>query len=321
VMANEWSPRRHRSAMVTIMACGFALGAAVGGLLASYLVPRAGWESVFIAGAIGTAVLAVAVLLALPESLRFLALRPTMHHRARIAVLLRRLDPTISISDHPELVVRAPTKGMSVVKSLFTEGRSAMTLLLWASFFMNMLVMNFLNNWLPTLLNAGGLPMAQAVRVTTLFQIGGIVGVVLMGAVADRLGAWRLVMAAYLASGVMVALIGASEAGTSLIALVVGLSGFCVIGVQMSLSALSATLYPTSIRSTGSSWALGIGRFGSSAGPLLGGVLVGWQWPQPTMFAFLGLFSLVGFCCVVMLARQVPRPSPRPFVAPHTTSA
>jgi len=163
--------------------------------------------------------------------------------------------------------------------------------------------------------------MAQAVRVTTLFQIGGIVGVVLMGAVADRLGAWRLVMAAYLASGVMVALIGASEAGTSLIALVVGLSGFCVIGVQMSLSALSATLYPTSIRSTGSSWALGIGRFGSSAGPLLGGVLVGWQWPQPTMFAFLGLFSLVGFCCVVMLARQVPRPSPRPFVAPHTTSA
>jgi hypothetical protein len=41
------------------------------------------------------------------------------------------------------------------------------------------------------------------------------------------------------------------------------------------LNALAASFHPTSIRSTGVGWALGVGRIGSIAGPLVAGVF-GW---------------------------------------------
>ena len=88
VVANEWSPVRSRAAMVTIMACGFALGAVLGGLLSSFLLPRFGWPSVFHAGAAGTALIGAAVLLCLPESLRFLSLR-----QRRAQLRAHRVDP------------------------------------------------------------------------------------------------------------------------------------------------------------------------------------------------------------------------------------
>lgn len=47
------------------------------------------------------------------------------------------------------------------------------------------------------------------------------------------------------------------------------------MGAQAALNALAATLYPTAIRTTGMGWALGIGRFGSIVGPILGGQLIG----------------------------------------------
>ena len=52
-------------------------------------------------------------------------------------------------------------------------------------------------------------------------------------------------------------------------------AGFCVVGAQSGSNALAASLYPTSVRATGVGWALGIGRIGSIAGPLVGALLIG----------------------------------------------
>ena len=51
-------------------------------------------------------------------------------------------------------------------------------------------------------------------------------------------------------------------------------SGVAVIGGQTASNALAAEFYPTTIRSTGVGWALGVGRVGSILGPILGGVLL-----------------------------------------------
>jgi len=51
-------------------------------------------------------------------------------------------------------------------------------------------------------------------------------------------------------------------------------AGFLVLGGQLGLNASSATLYPTFMRSTGAGWSLGIGRVGSIAGPIVGGILI-----------------------------------------------
>ena len=43
----EFSPLRRRATMVMAMFCGFSIGAALGGLLASVLLPSFGWRSIF----------------------------------------------------------------------------------------------------------------------------------------------------------------------------------------------------------------------------------------------------------------------------------
>ncbi len=50
VMANEFAPARIRARMVAAMACGFAIGAASGGLLQAEMVPYFGWQGIFFIG-------------------------------------------------------------------------------------------------------------------------------------------------------------------------------------------------------------------------------------------------------------------------------
>lgn len=47
--------------------------------------------------------------------------------------------------------------------------------------------------------------------------------------------------------------------------------GCCILSLQFGLNAISAIIYPTSIRAVGSGWALCIGRVGSVFGPVVGG--------------------------------------------------
>ena len=316
VIANEWSSARSRTATVTIMACGFALGAVLGGLLSSVLLPKFGWPSVFFAGSAGSILIAAAVMFGMPESLRYLSLRPIDKRQARIAAILRRFDPTLDPATidagGPAAAAPIAASGGNLVTGLFAQGRGPMTLVLWATYFMNMLVLNFMTFWLPTLLAGAGLTPAAAVRTSTLFQLGGIAGVVLMGTIAVRVGSLRIIMAALLLSAAAVALVG-SLGGDGRNAAIAA-AGFCIIGIQASLAALAATLYPTAIRSTGASWAMGIGRIGSTIGPLVGGLLIGRNWSLPQMFASIGLIAVCGFVFSLVLARrsQVAEPSAIP---------
>ena len=318
VIANEWSPARSRTATVTIMACGFALGAVLGGLLSSVLLPKFGWPSVFYAGSAGSILIAAAVMFGMPESLRYLSLRPIAKRQARIAAILRRFEPTLdpaTIDAGGPAAAPIAAGGGNLVSGLFAQGRGPMTLVLWATYFMNMLVLNFMTFWLPTLLAGTGLTAAAAVRTSTLFQLGGIAGVVLMGASVVRFGSLRIIMAALLLSAAAVALVG-SLGGDGRNAAIAA-AGFCIIGVQASLSALAATLYPTAVRSTGASWAMGVGRIGSTIGPLVGGLLVGRNWSLPLMFASIALIAVCGFVFSLVLARrsQVAEQNPVPVQA------
>src|SRR5580693_235270 len=72
-LTSEYNPQRRRATMIMIMFCGFSLGAALGGLLAAYLIPQFGWRSVFIVGGIVPLLMLPVLAWRLPESVRFLA--------------------------------------------------------------------------------------------------------------------------------------------------------------------------------------------------------------------------------------------------------
>lgn len=304
VLVNEFAPRRRRAAMVTMMSCGYAMGAASGGLLAAYLVPQFGWSSMFYVGGVIPIVLALGLWAWVPESIRLLTLRPGSTDA--IARILRKINPALAFPPDTRFVLRQETPEASAgrlrVVRLFAEGRAATTALIWFCFLMNLLVLNFLNNWLPTLVTQTGMPHDEAARAATALQWGGMTGVIAMGFLADRFGFFKVLPFSFAVGGVFIALIGLSGGEWLPLVAMIFAAGFCNIGSQMTLAALAATQYPTDIRSTGVSWAHGVARLCSHVSPLLGGVLLSLQWPLPTIYDLVAVPMVCGCVAVLTLA-------------------
>ena len=275
-LTTEYAPPRIRATTIMIMFCGFSLGAALGGLAAAGLINRFGWQSVFVLGGVAPCLLVVLLLALLPESIRFLVLRGG--RSAQIASILAKIEPGATLDSRTAFTVAEHKSDAFVVKQLFIEGRARLTLLLWLIFFMSLLDLYFLTSWLPTVINDSGVPVARAVLITAMFQVGGILGAISLGRLFDIFPPFATLSLTYLAAGLFVACVGIAGTSVPLLFVTVFLSGFCVVGGQIAANALTAESYPTAIRSTGVGWALGVGRVGSIIGPVVGGLLLSLHW-------------------------------------------
>ena len=273
-LTSEYMPGRRRATAVISMICGFSLGAAVGGFVAASLIPRFGWQSVFVVGGLVPVLIAVAGFFLLPESIRFLVVRNARDGRARDYLARMAPEAVIPRDLSPGVDEHQSSGGAFVVKQLFTEGRAIATLLIWIVYFMNLLNLYFLTSWLPTIISDAGIPVSTAILLTTLFQVGGVGGALVLGRVLDRHFSFSILAACYLWAAVCVLLIGKVGASVPALALTITCAGLGIIGGQNASHALTADFYPTRIRSTGVGWALGIGRIGSIVGPILGGQLL-----------------------------------------------
>jgi AAHS family 4-hydroxybenzoate transporter-like MFS transporter len=280
-LTSEYAPERVRSTAVMVMFCGFSLGAALGGLAAAVLIKDFGWQSVFVAGGVLPLLAAVAVWIWLPESVRFLVLNGG--DKKHIAAIMQKIDPAFAgkgvvfqADEHKE--TKFP------VKQLFADKRALLTGLLWVVFFMSLMDLYFLSNWLPTVINDAGIPVGSAALITAMLQVGGTVGTLVLGRVFDKVSPFRALSVIYFLAAAFIVAIGV--AGTSVGALVATIfgAGFCVIGGQIGANALAAKSYPTSIRATGVGWSLGIGRIGSVLGPVIGGMLLSMHWDMRQLF-------------------------------------
>jgi len=299
-MTSEFSPHRRRATMVMIMFCGFSVGAALGGLLAAWLIPQFGWRSVFVVG--GLAPLALVPVLAwrLPESVRFLALTGRAHER--VAALLGRINPKAAFAPATQFVVHEPRLTGMPVKHLFSEGRTLPTLLLWVVFFMSLLDLYFLSNWLPTVLNDLGASVSTAAVIGSMLQVGGVVGTFALGSVIDRFS-FRALALVYFVAVFAVGAIGQLGHSVVFVTAAIFAAGFCIVGGQIAANALAATFYPTSVRATGVGWALGIGRVGSIVGPLVGGKLLEAKWSTESLFIAAAMAALCAALAAFSLSR------------------
>ena len=76
-------------------------------------------------------------------------------------------------------------------------------------------------------------------------------------------------------------------------------AGFLVLGVQSGINVAGAMIYPTSLRSNGSGWQLGLGRIGSIVGPLAGAQLVGM--PVQNLYMWSAVpFALGAVICFIV---------------------
>ena len=146
----EYAPRRLRNTMATITVCGFAIGPAIGGFVASGLVERQGWASLFLVGGIVPIVLLPLIWLLLPESSRFLIARGAPS--ARIARALQKVFPGERFAADVTYTHDEANLKKAPVSDVFAGGRGIGTLLLWVAMFCNMVGINLQTSWLPLII-------------------------------------------------------------------------------------------------------------------------------------------------------------------------
>jgi AAHS family 4-hydroxybenzoate transporter-like MFS transporter len=267
----EFAPARSRTVLIALMACGISLGAATSGFAAPALIEFGGWRAMFTTGGV-LAALAWLPLFALPESLRFLVAR--RRDPNTIGKLLERLDRTHHHSEGQTYIIRERPAGKLSVGELLTPRLAPATLLLWLVFFLNLGLLYLLSSWLPTLLKESGLPLPVALRIAAMFQIGGVLGGFALAWLMQRWGPFTVLSVSYALTAVALAILGAKVPEAALTTLLIVIMGNGVVGGQVALNVLSATLYPTTARATGVGWALGMGRFGGIIAPLAAGQLM-----------------------------------------------
>ncbi|GGB53711.1 MFS transporter [Tistrella bauzanensis] len=304
-LTSEYAPARLRATLVTIMFCGFPFGSTLGGLASARLIEAFGWRSVFILGGVAPLVVLAVLVVMLPESLRYLVARgaPAL----RINRILTRLDPSHRPAPDDVFVLNEPASRGFPVAKLFQDGRARTTLLLWAAFFMNLLVMYFLVSWLPSLLRGTGLPIGIAILSTAILNLGGVVGAIALGRMIDRINPHLVLGSAYAASALFIVIVAQGASNLWILMPATFLAGFGVVGAQIGMNALTAGIYPTAIRSTGVGWALGVGRIGSIIGPVAGGLLLGAGWDARSVVMAAVLPALLASAAVFALRRHTSR--------------
>jgi AAHS family 4-hydroxybenzoate transporter-like MFS transporter len=129
-----------------------------------------------------------------------------------------------------------------------------------------------------------GLHIQPGVLLAALVSFGGMAGSVIVGRLIDRSSAVTVLIGAYLAAAAAVAGYGLGAGLSAALYAITLLAGALIIGAQSGVTAMAASFYPTSMRSTRLGWALAVGRVVSIVGPGLGGVMLSAHWSVETIF-------------------------------------
>jgi AAHS family 4-hydroxybenzoate transporter-like MFS transporter len=296
-LASEFSPGRRRAMVASLIWAAFPLGGTIGGFANSYILSNFGWQTIFWVGGVLPLVVAGALLIWLPESLRFLITRG--QNPQRVAAIIRKIDPTLPadaqfVSDE-QRIEGAP------LKELFADGRAAHTVLLWVPFFTAFATLALTVVWTPLLLRDNGISPAQASIVIGVHGIGALIGMGSAGRLMERFGAALILCPALVLGAIATAMLGyAATSVTSMSAALFLVGLFVGMGASGAI-ALAALTYPTAIRSSGIGWAMGMGRFGQVLAPLLAGAVIAASWSNVELFLAAGLAPILGALAILAL--------------------
>ncbi|KWF32786.1 4-hydroxybenzoate transporter [Burkholderia diffusa] len=298
-LSSEYSPARHRMLMVTLSFSGFTTGLALGGELASHVIPVFGWRGLLIVGGVMPLLILPALAWLLPESVRFMA--ADSRHRVALAKVLEKITGTRGWDDVTFIEPVKATVGHSPVRQLFSEGRAARTLLLWGAFFCSLFVFYLLTSWLPSILKDAGYDIAHASRIGAMVPLGGTFGAIVVALLMDRMNAYRVLSVTYLGAAAAISITGMLLGDVFLLSCTVFLVGFGVAGAQNGLNLLSTSIYPTTARATGVSWAMANGRIGSIIGSMAGAPLIAQVGQGQILFSIVAIPALVGSLAMFFL--------------------
>lgn len=296
-LISEFAPAKIRAKAVTTMFGGFTLGWAVAGLMAMLIIPTNGWRPLLLIGLIPIAIIPL-IALYLPESVRFLVSKKRYDEAIREIHKIEKLACLEPTSWSAENLFQEETKQTNGIQILFSPSLKRMTILIWITYFFNLLVVYGLSSWLPSLLVKNGFSMVKSYSFGIVQAVGATVGGFILGWVMDKFGRKAGLSLFYILGGISLWVFGFATSNTTL--LIAGAAtGIFIIGTQIAQHVIAGEIYPTHARSTGIGYALTIGRLGSIVGPLMGGYIQ--QMGQFSFGQYFVIFSIPAFLCGILV--------------------
>ena len=288
-MVNEFARRGRGGTATTTLMTGYHVGAVATALLGILLIPRYGWESMFVIGALPALVLVPLLWKYLPESEAFL--------RARAGL------------DVPARGAAKPSK--NPIGILFHHGLARSTVAFWITSFMGLLLVYGLNTWLPQIMRAAGYELGAALALLLVLNVGAVLGLLVAGKVADRIGNRRSTVAWFAAAALFLALLSIRLPGIGVYVSVL-LAGMFVFSAQVLVYAYISHLYPAAARATAVGAASGFGRLGAISGPLIGGALLTAGVAYPWGFYIFAVVAALGALSIMLVNRDPAPDEPLP---------
>ena len=296
----EWVPERLQGPAIGLLAVSTPLGGLAGAVFAGWLIGEWGWRACFIASGAATNLLAIVLLLKIPESPAYL-FRRGRGDKAK-ALLVRALGP-LSDAEVEAIVARGETRPGNENRSaggVFAPENLRLNVGFSLSLFANSFAGYGFISWIPVILSGAGMDLTDAIRGSFFFNLFAIIGAFGGASAMSRLGSRQTMIGSVgLTPAAVAALIlllpgyrDTSDAQAAVMAALC-LAGFGVGGLQGCNYALSAISYPAAYRSSGIGLVAAAGRVGGIVAVLVGGALLSLD--TGIFTAFFGAMSLMLF--------------------------
>ena len=298
-LISEYSPEGTRSRMIATIMAGYSIGGVAAAFLSMLLISNFGWESVFFFGALPLLFLPF-LAKSLPDSVGSLVAK---NDYKGIQKILVKVNPTYTPSENERFILNKPKEDSSPVKNLFTEKRGFLTVMIWLTYFMSLLMIYGLNTWLPKFMTEAGFPLGSSLSFLLALNVGATVGAILMGWLADRWGVGRALILFFVIATISITSLGFAT-NMVLLYVMVAIAGAATVGTQNLTHSYTSQFYPITMRSTALGWALAVGRIGGILGPTIGGILLASNLTLQLNFMIFAIPGLIAALAVFLANQQ-----------------
>jgi benzoate transport len=292
----EFSNEKHRDFAVSVMAIGYPVGAIVGGSIAALLLRYHDWRSVFVLGAVASAVMIPLVLWRVPDSIEWLIYKRRPDALQRVNAILRRIGHE-AVTGLPPL----SHKDRGRLADLFGSGLRRTTLLVTVAYFMQIMVFYYLVGWIPKIVVDLGFTAATATGVSVWANIGGACGGVTLGWLSRRLGLRPITMVAMVLAFVLLNAFGRAPSALTMLTLAAAGAGFFSNAAIVGLYAIMAKYFPPHVRASGTGFVIGIGRGGGALSPIISGFLFNYGITRSGVSFIMAIGALIAALAIYYL--------------------
>jgi MFS transporter, AAHS family, benzoate transport protein len=300
-MVTEYAPVRARARIITLGACGYALGGIAVAVLGKSEIETHGWQTVFFAAG-APIVLVPFILKFIPESLPLLV---KQKRDAELRVMVKKINPDYPLQAEEQFLLQREEEAKAApIVQVFQDGRAVSTGMFWVANFTCLFMLYGLNTWLTKLMVTLGYSLGSALTFVIAYNIGAIAGALCGGWLSDKLHPKWVLFAFYALSAVSLVAMGFGVAHSLTFLIVCALGAF-TLGTQLLTNAYGGMFYPTSIRSTAVGLNFSAGRIGAIISPVLLGWLVTLNLPPQQSFEVIAVAGVIGAIAVTAINHNV----------------